>query len=383
MKKINYISRLIFAVSFLFIFTHVFSQKITPNPKVDKDCSSETSTLPITAVITGLGKEKVTLVTFQYATTLFKPWIRLDAKTFLTTDKSNAKLQILDWGFIADDDDDPFYSMNFNEQYYIKSRTLYDLYMVFPEIPENAKLLNIQEPGKDGFFWRGIHINNATTEDLSKSSPGYPQTDGFNPTGSGTGFAISADGYIATCHHVIANSSVIKVRGINGDFEKTYDAKIVSIDEKNDLAILKVADATFSAVPYNLEAIVSDVGEDVFVLGYPQTQHLGEELKLTTGVISSRSGYRGDITTYQISAQVLPGNSGCPLFNNDGKVIGVVNAKYIEPNVSYAVKLSYLQSLIDNAKINLRQPVSNTIAGKTLAEKVKTVRNYIYIIEVQ
>jgi len=379
MKKLSvFLSILAFLIT-----TNVFSQKITPNPTVDKDCSDETSALPITAVITGLGKEKVTLVTFQYATTLFKPWIRLDSKTFLTTDKSNAKLQILDWGIITDDEDDPFYSMNFNEKYFTKSRTLYDLYMVFPAIPDNAKLVNIQEPGKDGFFWQGIHINNATTEDLSKSSPGYPQSDGFNPTGSGTGFAINADGYIATCHHVIANSSVIKVRGINGDFEKTYDAKIVSIDEKNDLAILKVADATFSAVPYNLEAIVSDVGEDVFVLGYPQTQHLGEELKLTTGVISSRSGYRGDITTYQISAQVLPGNSGCPLFNNDGKVIGVVNAKYIEPNVSYAVKLSYLQSLIDNAKINLRQPVSNTIAGKSLAEKVKTVRNYIYIIEVQ
>jgi len=379
MKKLT----LLFSIFALLITTSVFSQKITPNPKVDKDCSDETSSLPITAVITGLGGEKVTLVTFQYATTLFKPWISLDSKTSLTTDKSNAKLQILDWGFIANDEDDPFYSMNFNEQYFIKSRTLYDLYMVFPEIPESVKLVNIQESVKDGFFWKGININNATTEDLSKSSPGYPPTDGFNPTGSGTGFAINADGYIATCHHVIANSSVIKIRGINGDYEKPYDAIIVSVDEKNDLAILKITDATFPNVPYNLEAILSEVGEDVFVLGYPQTQHLGEELKLTTGVISSRSGYRGDVTTYQISAQVLPGNSGCPLFNNDGKVIGVVNAKYIEPNVSYAVKLTYLQSLIDNSKINMRQPVSNSFTGKSLAEKVKAVRNYIYIIEVQ
>jgi S1-C subfamily serine protease len=110
---------------------------------------------------------------------------------------------------------------------------------------------------------------------------------------------------------------------------------------------------------------------------------LGEELKLTTGVISSRSGYRGDITTYQISAQVLPGNSGCPLFDDEGEVIGVVNAKFIEPNVSYAVKLSYLERLMDGTDIYLQQPVSNSLTYKTLAEKVKAIRNYIYIIEVQ
>ncbi|MCL2511868.1 MAG: serine protease, partial [Bacteroidales bacterium] len=230
----NKLSAFLSILAFL-ITTSVFSQIITPNPTVDKDCSDDTSILPITSVATGLGDDKITVITFQYATTLFKPWILFDSKTFLTTDKSNAKLQILDWGIITDDEDEPFVSLDFDEQYFVKSRTLYDLYMVFPEVSETVKILNIQEPGKDGFYWMGIHINTKNTEDLSKASPGYPQNDGFNPTGAGTGFAISTDGYIATCHHVIANANVIKVRGINGDFEKTHDAKIVSIDEKNDL----------------------------------------------------------------------------------------------------------------------------------------------------
>ena len=379
MKKL----RLFLGILTLLMTTNVFSQKITFNPTVDKDCSDDTSILPITSVITGLGSDKLTMVTFQYATTLFKPWISIDSKTFITTDKSNVKLQILDWGIITEDDDVPFYSMNFDEQYFVKSRTLYDLYMIFPEISEKATMVNVQESVKNGFYWYGIRINTENTEDLSKEIDKYPQSDGFTPTGTGTGFAINTDGYIATCYHVISDAKAIRIKGIDGNFEKTYNAKIVSTDEQNDLAILKVDNATISSVPYNFAAILSEVGEDVFVLGYPQTQHLGEELKLTTGVISSRSGYRGDVTTYQISAQVLPGNSGCPLFDNNGKVIGVVNAKFIEPNVSYAVKLSYLQTLIDKTKISLKQPVSNTFTGKSLSEKVKAVRNHIYIIEVQ
>jgi S1-C subfamily serine protease len=182
------------------------------------------------------------------------------------------------------------------------------------------------------------------------------QRANLRPNGSGTGFAISADGYVATCNHVIADARAIRIKGINGDFNKAHVAKVVARDSEKDLAILKVEGVAISRVPYTLGAVQSEVGEEVFVLGYPQTQRLGEELKLTTGVISSRSGYRGDITTYQISAQVLPGNSGCPLLDNEGRIIGVVNAKYIEPNVSYAVKLPYLRTLIERTQISLRQP---------------------------
>jgi S1-C subfamily serine protease len=372
------------ATIMLIATTEVYSQKVTFSPQVDYDSSSETSIMPVTSVITGLGDDNLTFVTVRYATTLFKAWIALASNTYLTTDKSGAKLQILDWGIITDDEDDRFSSLYFDEQYSIKRRTEYNIFMVFPSIPETAKTLSIREPGENGFYWRGIHINNENTENWSQGgSSSYSEKGEFTPSGSGTGFAISADGYVATCHHVVANARAIRIKGINGNFENAHVARVVAKDEDRDLAILKVDGVTIPRVPYIISANSSDVGEEVFVLGYPQTQHLGEELKLTTGVISSRSGFRGDVTTYQISAQVLPGNSGCPLFDNDGRVIGVVNAKYIEPNVSYAVKLSYLKLLIDRTHISLRQPVGNDFAGKTLAEKVKAVRNYIYIIEVQ
>jgi len=378
--QLHFLKSLLLASLFLFISTNAFSQKVTPNPRVDSGYSSETAELRITSVFTN---KEVTFVTFHFATTLFQPWIKLDSKTFLKTNRTNTNFEILEWGIIVNDDDDPFNALRFNEQYNIKRRVAYEFYMVFPAIQENATLLSIEEPIKGGFFWRGIHINNETTEDLSKNRPTQPQKGQFTPSSSGSGFAISSDGYVATCYHVIEGARAIRIRGVDGNFGNAIIAKVVATDEPNDLAILKIENTRIPQIPYSLATTLSYVGENIFILGYPQTQHLGEELKLTTGVVSSRSGYRGDITTYQISAQALPGNSGGPLFDNDGVVIGVVSAKYIEPNVSYAVKLTYLNTLIEKSNIGLRQPVSNVFSEKSLADKVKSIRNYIYIIEVE
>ena len=368
---------------FLLTVQNGYSQKITGNPTVEYDCSDENSAFVITSIITS---DEITLVTLQYATTMFKSWIRMESRTNLVCDKSKSKYEILDWGIISKDKygELEFSSLQFDEAYNTKRRIAYDFYMVFPAIPQNATLLSIQEPIKDGFFWKNIHINDKNTTDISKGKGvTYPQGREFRPNGTGSGFAINIDGYIATCNHVIVGARTIQVKGVNGNFEKGLNARVVTVDDKNDLAILKIEGIRFPTLPYSFSSVLSDVGEDVFVLGYPQTQHLGEELKLTTGVISSHSGYRGDITTYQISAQALSGNSGCPLFDENGDVIGVVNAKYIEPNVSYAVKLPYLKILIEKSEIRGIQPTSNSISGKRLADKVKSIRDFVYIIEVE
>ncbi len=135
---------------------------------------------------------------------------------------------------------------------------------------------------------------------------------------SGSGFAISSNGYVVTNFHVIDGAKSIKIRGVNGDFEKTYKAEVAITDKNNDLAILKISNFTFSSlgnVPFNITKASSDVGTPVFVLGYPLRATMGDEVKLTNGIISSKSGFQGDITSYQISAPVQPGNSGGPLFD--------------------------------------------------------------------
>jgi len=218
----------------------------------------------------------------------------------------------------------------------------------------------------------------------------YPTGSGSissgSPKSSGTGFAISSNGYIVTNYHVIENAKSIEVKGINGNFTRKLSAKVVVSDERNDLAIIKIEDSRFTtlgSIPYTFRKGVADVGENVFVLGYPLTSTMGEEVKLTNGIVSSKTGYKGDISLYQISAPVQPGNSGGPLFDKNGNLLGVINAKHsYAENAGYAIKVNYLVSLMDLLPITINQPTSNTLNGKSLTEQVKIASNYTYIIVV-
>ena len=159
----------------------------------------------------------------------------------------------------------------------------------------------------------------------------------------------------------------------------------IAADKTNDIAILKIADPDFKGfgiIPYAVQQRMADVGEDIFVLGYPLTQALGNEIKLTNGIISSRTGFQGDVACYQMSAPVQPGNSGGPMFDNKGNVIGIVVAGIPgAENVGYAIKTSYLKILIESAGLNIQFPTNNTISTLSLAEKVKRVKNFVFYIE--
>ena len=108
---------------------------------------------------------------------------------------------------------------------------------------------------------------------------------------------------------------------------------------------------------------------------------MGDEIKLTTGVISSKSGFQGDVSLYQISAPIQPGNSGGPLFDGQGNLIGIVNAKHRgAENVSYAIKASYLNNLAESALSISLLPTNNVISGMSLSNKVKSLKNFVFII---
>ncbi|MDE0472065.1 MAG: trypsin-like peptidase domain-containing protein [Ekhidna sp.] len=202
---------------------------------------------------------------------------------------------------------------------------------------------------------------------------------------SGTGFALSSNGYIVTNQHVVDGASKVSVRGLKGDFSEVYDAKVIVEDKKNDLAIIKIADQTYLGTPpYRINSSITDVGNAVYALGYPLRATMGDEVKLTNGIISSKTGFQGDITTYQISVPIQPGNSGGPLFDSNGNIIGIINAKHTgAENASYAIKASYLMNLIQVMNTTPRLPQSNTISNKSLSEQVKYLKKFVYIIETE
>lgn len=150
------------------------------------------------------------------------------------------------------------------------------------------------------------------------------------------------------------------------------------------MALLKIDDSAFCGfgnIPYAVSSTMSEVGEDIFVLGYPLTSTMGDEIKLTTGIISSKTGFQGDVALYQISAPIQPGNSGGPLFDRKGNLIGIVNAKHKDAeNVGYAIKTSYLKNLIESSTSTSILPNNNQVVGQPLTEKVKKLKNYVFMI---
>lgn len=178
---------------------------------------------------------------------------------------------------------------------------------------------------------------------------------------SGTSFFVSQDGSLITNHHVVANATEIEVTVFGG---KKFPATVVSSDPSNDVALLKI-DAATTPLPITSATSVKK-GMEVFTLGFPVVGIQGQEQKATYGRINALSGIQGDIRFFQIDVPIQPGNSGGPLINDDGQVIGIVTASLnqinvlkatgsLPQNVNYAVKSEYFQALLQFAKIQ-QQP---------------------------
>ncbi len=205
-----------------------------------------------------------------------------------------------------------------------------------------------------------------------------------NAASSGTGFFLSNDGYIITNNHVIENAQNgnIKITGINEDHYTYYKARVEITDKQNDLAILKILDPIPDInVPYAFKFTTASVGEECFVLGYPLISSMGKDIKLTNGIISSKTGFDGNIAQYQISAPVQPGNSGGPLFDKSGNIIGIVQAKHTQAeNAGYAIKASYIRNLVELLPTTVSFPQTNSLSGKTLPQQVEQASKSVCLI---
>ena len=204
---------------------------------------------------------------------------------------------------------------------------------------------------------------------------------------SGTGFALY-QGHIVTNYHVVEDAKTIFIKGVKGDFNAEYRAKVIATDKTNDLAVLKIDDEKFSSfgtIPYKIKKSMSDVGESVWALGYPMTSVMGDEIKFTDGKISSRTGIQGDISVYQISVPIQPGNSGGPLFDNYGNIVGITSSglnreEFNSENVNYAIKTSYLYNLIESTITTSILPQGTAMQGQALTQKIKLAKNFVFMV---
>jgi S1-C subfamily serine protease len=186
--------------------------------------------------------------------------------------------------------------------------------------------------------------------------------------GTGSGFFITEDGYFVTCQHVIKNANrvTLKVRAAE------RNAVVIRSDEANDIALLK-AEGSFRAIPYTSSKDVR-LGQSVFTLGYPMPELQGIEPKLTRGDISSLTGLRDDPKLFQLSIPVQAGNSGGPIIDERGNVVGILTGHLndivairasgsIAQNVNYATKSSLLSALLESVPEVLPKLKAPSAAG--------------------
>ena len=166
---------------------------------------------------------------------------------------------------------------------------------------------------------------------------------------TGTGFFVTDDGIMVTNYHVIEDAQTVYV--IDTKNNEKIEAKVLTKDPANDVAILKINRKT-SKIPISSYYSLTK-GEEVLTLGYPLIAIQGQEQKATFGRINALSGIKGDIRFIQIDVPIQPGNSGGPLINDKGEVIGVVTATLnqivtlretgsLPQNVNFAVKMDYI-----------------------------------------
>ena len=172
---------------------------------------------------------------------------------------------------------------------------------------------------------------------------------------TGTGFLFGSQDYIVTNYHVVKGTSEVTVKFTNGE---SINATVVGRDTQNDVAVLKLTKSpSFQsrAMKFGDSSMVR-MGDEVFTIGYPSTGIMGINPKYTKGVISAVTGIKDNPTVFQTTVPIQPGNSGGPLFNDKGEVVGLTTASLsllaiesmgaIPQSVNYAVKSSFVKNTI-------------------------------------
>lgn len=199
---------------------------------------------------------------------------------------------------------------------------------------------------------------------------------------AGSGFLISSNGYLVTSYHVVKGADSVF---IENDAYGILKAAVVVSDAENDVAILRIgADSVkVHKLPYIISQNEANLGEDVFTLGFPR-----EDIVFGEGSISALSGYEQNPNAYQVSVPVNPGNSGGPLFNSKGDLVGIISGTQTETSgASFAIKSSILLSVIEKAPADsthapLVLPKTNSLRSLSKVDQVKKWKENVFVVRV-
>lgn len=234
---------------------------------------------------------------------------------------------------------------------------------------------------KEG-IWENDEFKYAKKADPPVVTEVKPQDDEVLEASSGSGFAVSSDGYVITNNHVIEGCQEVAVY----DGGRAVPATVVTYDLQNDLALLK-GDFTPKTV-FALSDDQPELLQDVYVAGYPFGNEISSSIKVTKGIISSLTGIGNNFSNIQIDAALQVGNSGGPILDEMGNVVGVavskLDAKFMYDNfgqipedTNFGIKANVVRSVLDSNGVSSPSPSTNEITKSELGTRITGGTYYV------